>query len=97
MKTDHESQIHSSTFNILVTRILNDLWMQYSSYYKSATSALFAGEVVIFKIIRKPIHEDSAELYMFDIFSVVLVSLSVHPCKIANKTKPVFLMKLADA
>lgn len=37
-------------------------------------------------------HEDSAELYMFDIFSVVCVALSVHACKIANKTKPVFLM-----
>lgn len=38
-------------------------------------------------------HEDSAELYMFDIFSV---SLPVHLCKSANKTKPAFLMKLAD-
>lgn len=38
-------------------------------------------------------HEDSAELYMFDIFSV---SLPVHLCKLANKTKPAFLMKLAE-
>lgn len=41
-------------------------------------------------------HEDSAELYMSDIFSVVHVTLPVHPCKLANKTKPAFLMKLAD-